>query len=166
MTSGASYKSMQWLYYLQATSPLLSSTSGNRMTIQHKYNHGEKLIQNGDNDDLVDGYCVVDGQVYIYEFLGCFWHYCSCQTPKTAEDRALGEKRYFAWLYKKRRLERNGQLITIWECEWDHALKTNPGMLETKTHFPGIMHQKVSDDVLLESVRNETFFGFIHCDLW
>ena len=155
MADGTSFAAVQWLAYLQATASFLNASNGARVTIQHKYHQGEVKI----GGDEIDGYCEVDGRAFLLEFNGCHWHGCKCQTNPDLEKRAT-------WERKRARLEKIGNVIHIWECDWEDYKDRNPEILDTQTQIPRIMHRSESEEQLIKSIRDGSFFGFVHCDLW
>jgi len=114
-------------------------------------------------DGAVDGYVEVDGVVHIYEFLGCYHHGCSCEADKNPVRR---EEKYQKWEYKKTLLERHGNVHCIWECNWNFIMTDNPEIEKTDTHFPNIMKRNQTQIGLINQIKEGTFFGFVHCDLW
>ena len=65
-THGASFKSLQWIYYLQGKLDL----SKKGINIEHKYYKGEKSIVTDDGVYPVDGFAIIDGVKTIFEFNG------------------------------------------------------------------------------------------------
>ena len=95
---------------------------------------------------------------YLYEFLVCHFHGCECQAEPDWNAR---EK----WCNKRERLEKLGTVIYMWECDWNRMLMDTT-VTNTRTHFPRIMNRSESDADLVQAVKDGSFFGFIHCDLW
>ena len=153
MATGVSLKSMQWLYWLQATSTKLLRKDGSREKIQHGFHHKEVEIQG----DSVDGYACVDGQILLYEFQGCFVHGGCCVRVEGEE------KKVEQWTQKHIRLRQHGVLYVMQECDWD---KLHPTIISTPTHFPRILYKYDTETTLLEGVRSNNVFGFILCDIW
>ena len=154
MADQTSLPAVQWIYYLQATAPYLTKKDGTRGIIQQAYHQGEKRL----GWDKVDGYCVVDGVEYIFEFWGCFHHGCKCQKNPNLEAR---EKT----MMKEARLKRLGTLISCWECNWYEILAIDPTITPTITHFPHILKVNESEQELIEHIKDGSFFGFIEADL-
>jgi len=111
----------------------------------------------------VDGYVEVDGTIRIYEFLGCYHHGCSCGAQK---DPVKREQKKSEWEAKRRCLERCGELHYIWECHWEMLMAEDPEIEKTVTHFPNIMKRHQTQISLINQIKDGTFFGFVHCDLW
>ena len=65
-THGASFKSLQWIYYLQGELDLNKKD----VNIDHKYFKGEKSIETDDGVYPVDGFAIIDGVKTIFEFNG------------------------------------------------------------------------------------------------
>ena len=147
MCDSASFKSMQWLYWLEATEPMC--TAGHRM--HHAYHQGERRL----GGMLVDGF-VSDGTVHkLFEFQGCFYHGHNCSI-----GRSYPEKRQFDE-QKKYRLMDFGEVVYITECEWDQLL---PTVKNTKTRFPRILHKNDNLDTLLDGIQSGELYGFIFAD--
>ena len=156
MADQTSLCAVQWLYYLQATAPYLQQTNGARSIIQHAYHQGETRI----GWDKVDGFADVDGRKFIFEMLGCYFHGCKCQINPNLDAR---EK----WLVKQSRLKRAGNVISVWECDWHRMMAIDPTISSTSTHFPHILKDHEEDEtMLIDYIKNGSFYGFVNCDLW
>jgi hypothetical protein len=110
-----SIKAMQWIKYL-------STTEG--VCIQHARNGGEKEI----GPYRVDGYYENEnGQQYVLEFNGKFWHGClHCYNDSTVNPvngMTMGDL-YQRTMEKKRYLEGQGYIyVGKWECEFDREVR-------------------------------------------
>ena len=152
MAPGCSIGALQWLTFLQEHSDHLVQSDGQRVQIEHKYFRGEKNIGGW----YVDGFAKVDGQIHIFEFLGCYFHKgCPyCGNPfETDEifDRKKGE------------LKEIGTLHFIWECQWKKKLNEIKH-LESPT-FPDIFNNSSNEKKLLEQISRGELFGFIVADV-
>ena len=109
-----SIKAMQWIKYL-------STTKG--VHIQHARNGGEKEI----GHYKVDGYYENEnGQKYVLEFNGKFWHGClhcyNTNTVNPVNGMTMGDL-YQRTIEKKRYLEGQGYVyVGKWECEFDREI--------------------------------------------
>ena len=157
MTTGVSFPAMQWLYWVQSTDECVDS-NGNRIQLQHKYFRGEKKI----GPYEVDGYMEKDGEMYFYEFQGCYIHPGCCVADKDicGGVGAARKKRKFD-AEKAKYLESLGQLYTIRECEWSFTLE-NLGPI--KTQMPRILISDTQTS-LLEAIKTGEVFGFAVLDL-
>jgi hypothetical protein len=112
-----SIKAMQWIKYL-------STTEGVR--IQHVRNSGEKEI----GLYKVDGYYENEnGQKYVLEFNGMFWHgYLHCYNASTVNPvngMTMGDL-YQLTMEKNRYLKPQGYIyVGKWECEFDREVREN-----------------------------------------
>jgi hypothetical protein len=112
-----SIKAMQWIKYL-------STTEG--VCIHHARNCGEKEI----GLYKVDGYYENEnGQQYVLEFNGQFWHGClhcynDC-TVNPVNGMTMGDL-YQRTMEKKRYLEDQGYIyVGKWECVFDREVREN-----------------------------------------
>ena len=110
--------------------------------------------------DMVDGFAAVGNQIYIFEFLGCYFHGCKCQ----GSERNLDS--YINWELKKSRLEKIGNLVYVWECDFYRLNEIDETYSQTKTEFPNILHPVQSCTELLDQIVNDEFFGYVYCALW
>ncbi|XP_039511243.1 uncharacterized protein LOC120466725 [Pimephales promelas] len=115
--------SIQWLEFIK---------SKDCVPVQHALNHGEQAF----GPYHVDGYYEsVDGVKTALEFLGCFYHGHDCRF-KPEEIQPLS-KVSFGTLRRQSdekietlRKVYSLRVITIWECEWDHAKQTNHDVIQ------------------------------------
>ena len=134
-----SFKSIQWLYYLQAT-------QFQNHQIQHAYHRGEHEA----NGIKVDGYVKIGDEEIFMEFNGCFFH---------GHCRYHDEEKLKKWNAKAAGLRKIGKLLSIYECQWDAFVKP-----DIPTQMPRIL---CNDDQssLLHAIENGTVYGFVTCDV-
>lgn len=142
----------KWLTYVQENDLRLINKSGNREKLHHKYFRGEKSIAGWE----VDGYAKVDGKAFIFEFNGCFHHkgcpHCGDSSEKDERfERKISELREF------------GTIIVMWECIWKKKVKSlnNP----RTASFPDILNFSAKESRLLNLIKSNAVFGFIHCNV-
>jgi len=111
----------------------------------------------------VDGYVKIGDKVRIFEFLGCMFHGCNCGAEA---DEAKRSKKRAEWEVKKAKLQTQGELFSIWECDWTHYKDVNLEVERTPTKFPLIMKKKQTEIGLLNAIKEGSFYGFVRCDLW
>ena len=136
---GVSLKSLQWLYYVQAT-------KFPNHQIQHAYHRGEKRL----GGYKIDGYLRINDEDIALEFNGCFFH-GHCKYFDQAKQNLLKTK--------VKALKSIATLISIYECEWNACVKTD---------IPTVMPRILCDDnqsTLLEGIRNGQLYGFVTCDV-
>ena len=114
----------------------------------------------------VDGYC--DHCKTVFEAMGCYYHFCSCQEtcPSLSEqDIERGnKKREMDELRREYIKERGYKIQEMWECEWWKHFKTDSSIKNhVKTNFP--YKRPLSTDSLLEKIKNRSLFGYVQCDL-
>jgi hypothetical protein len=108
---------MQWIKYL-------STTKG--VHIQHARNGGEREI----GPYKVDGYYENEnGEKYVLEFNGKFWHGClrcyNASTVNPVNGITMGDL-YQRTIEKKRYLDGQGHVyVGKWECEFDREVREN-----------------------------------------
>jgi len=101
--------------------------------------------------------------VHIWEFLGCIYHGCSCGAEPDETKRLADRTK---WELKKEKLQKHGEVHFIWECDWDTYKKKHPEIMGTMTKFPNIMYKNQTEIGLMNAIKEGSFFGFVHCDLW
>ena len=151
MTSGTSFKAMQWLTYMETTSDLLVNRNGDRVKMEHAYYRGEKNFHGW----LIDGYAEVDDRHIFFEYLGDYYHAgCSKCNPDRAKD--------WTWEKKRQHLDTYGKLVFIRECEFDKYL---PLLKDFDTPiFPKIMNRGGNEQIILDGIKKDELFGFIVAD--
>ena len=74
----------------------------------------------------VDGFCAHCKTVF--EALGCFYHYCSCQEARSSlieEDMERGNKKREMDQMRKQYIKEKGyNVVEMWEREWWNLYKT------------------------------------------
>ncbi|XP_077361782.1 uncharacterized protein LOC144006673 [Festucalex cinctus] len=102
-----------------------------KIPIIHALNKGEVKI----GQYYVDGYALIDGVKYVWEYLGCFYHGCrECYDPTQKcpmSKRPFQEK--FDRVKKKiqdLKVKHGIQLVLMWEHEWLRLKKSNPDVRE------------------------------------
>ena len=145
-----SLEALQWLYWEEHILPKQGATADR---IRHVRNGGEQTIRTSTNLYFVDGYDATTKTVY--EFNGCIFHGCpSCYPNRgvrnyATPDRTV-EELYQATLSKRMNMLRAGYNVKeIWECQWQHELKTNA----TVKHFLS------SFDLVPPLEPRDAFFG-------
>lgn len=132
-----SLKALQWLYYCEHRLPKDGACAD---CIKHVRNGGEQTVLTDTDSYFVDGYNPVTRT--IYEFHRCLWHGCTrCYRQdrhtkhRVIPDRTL-EELYRATQVKTQTLRTAGyQVIELWECEWDHQIKTSPDVQTFLDHL-------------------------------
>ena len=121
-----SLKCLQWLYFQEH---LLPKQGASADRIKHVRNGGEQSIRTANKLHFVDGYDCFTRTVY--EFHGCIYHGCMNCYPNrdirnyVTADRTV-EELHAATEAKRITLLRAGyKVIEIWECQWDHLIKTD-----------------------------------------
>ena len=87
----------------------------------------------------VDGFCAHCDTVF--EAMGCFYHYCSCQEARpalTEEDIERGnKKREMDQMRKQYIKEKAYNVVEMWECEWWNLYRTTTCVKEhLRESFP------------------------------
>lgn len=144
---------IKWLLYCE-------QKNHNGTEIQSAYRGREALITINGVRYKVDGYIEVTDPLtgsitkYVYEFLGCFYHYCPCQNRVVATNDdlvndVLGVLNREAAERKIKILRENGYTVTVmWECEWHKLLRRDRSI---KSAFSGISKSKLEP--------RDAFFG-------
>ena len=153
MAPGCSFEGLQWLIFENQTSPKLLSTNGSRVKIQHKYFQGEFEFMGYQ----IDGYAKVDGKMYFWEYLGCYWH--ECEKCGSEGKPGSGDR----WRRKKLILQQHGHLTIMHGCFWKKKLKYIKNRETPK--FPQILKTFGTEKNILIGLQKETLFGFIIADV-
>jgi G:T-mismatch repair DNA endonuclease (very short patch repair protein) len=133
--------------------------------IQHFANSGEKRL--GRHGVFVDGYCAET--MTVYEFMGCYWHGHECITRNESLEEERLRRRSFTEkkIHYLRELGYNVEVI--WECEWRAIRFQYPECNRFCEIFEEIWYPKFPAlgtlDSVIRSVTDETFFGFVVCDI-
>ena len=149
-TANYSLESIKWLCYINNTEPF----KGHQ--IHHALNTGEKKIDVGDRYYFVDGYCVIDGQKYFFEFDGCRYHTCTCATSRSSKfSKKNDQQRY-------KDLTELGILITQKECEWNEFVRQNNPEYPLPNFF-GL--KNIHEEAIFAAIADGKFYGLIQCDI-
>ena len=110
----------------------------------------------------VDGY--FDQCKTVFEAMGCYYHFCSCQ-----EARPSLTDQYIEQANKKREMddmrreyikEKRSKVEEMWECEWWESFKTNDKIKNhVRTHFP--CKRPTSTDYLQAKTKDGALFGYV-----
>ena len=114
----------------------------------------------------VDGYC--DHCETVFEAMGCYYHFCSCQEARTSlreQDIERGNKKREMDDMRREYIKEKGYKVEeIWECDWWESCKTNDKIKNhVRTHFP--YKSPLSIDSLLVKIKDGSLFGYVQCDL-
>jgi len=141
-----------------------------QITLQTRLNDFEKRL--GDRQLPVDGYDSTSKTVF--EFHGCFWHGCPtcynrnevnairCKTYGELLDITHSKMQYLEGLADV------SEVVQIWECEWK-TFKSGQerDSIETflNNQFPLRDQKALTEEQLLQRVKDESFFGCVLVDL-
>ena len=147
----------------------------NFMSKQHNRHIRTKLSEGHDiraGKFFLDGQSVSDnGGLIAYEYLGCWAHnHLIDNKPCYMAKNSPNKDGYKKWLEKKRYLEElNYEVVYVWECSMNKLLQARPELKEQVKQMKPAFLRKHKDEVtkeeILEGVRDETFFGFLLCDI-
>ena len=114
----------------------------------------------------VDGFCAHCKTVF--EAMGCFYHYCSCQEARlalTEEDIKRGNKKREMDQMRKQYIKEKGyNVVEMWECEWWNLYKTTTCVTE-HLREPFTYKRPLREESLLEQIRSGKLFGYVECDI-
>ena len=120
-------------------------------------NYGEELV----NGFHVDGFAMLpmeDGSVCktAFEYNGCRWHrcrYCTTACVQTDEEYLKDQARLGA-------INEEAVVITMYECRWLEQRKHLDLNMNRKPRLSQFLSRpQVSQNEILQAVRNGTFFG-------
>ena len=114
----------------------------------------------------VDGYC--DHCKTVFEAMGCYYHFCSCQETRpslTEQDIERGNKKREMDDMRREYIKEKGYKVEeMWECDWWESFKTDEKIKNhVRTHFP--YKRLLSTDSLLAKIKDGSLFGYVQCDL-
>ena len=114
----------------------------------------------------VDGYC--DHCKTVFEAMGCYYHFCSCQETRsslTEQDTERGNKKREMDDMRREYIKEKGYKVEeMWECDWWESFKTDDKIKNhVRTHFP--YKRPLSTDSLLPKKKDGSLFGYVQCDL-
>ena len=98
--------SIEWLDYVQQTDARLLNKFGEREKIISGWGSSEFQI----GPFFVDGYCKVDGKVFVFEYNGCYFHDCD-----QCGSSGISGSDEFKTNYLK---SLNVEIVTMSECRW------------------------------------------------
>ena len=100
--------------------------------------------------------------------MGCYYRFCPCQETRPSlsdEDIEKGNnKREMDDLRREYIREKEYKIEEMCECEWWQNFKTNEKIKNhLRSNFP--YKRPLSNDSLLEIIRDGSLYGYIQCDL-
>ena len=147
--------SVQWIDFMQNTSPLVVDKNGQRCKIISGWNSKEKKI----GQYRVDGFCQVDDKTIVFEYDGCFWHQCTvCKIGKEDDSDVKEHAQIRGEFFKSL-----GIIVErITECQW---LQQMHNINYTPKISPLLFVNKLSHEKFLQVVKNDTLYGFALVDI-
>ena len=114
----------------------------------------------------VDGFCAHCNTVF--EAMGCFYHYCSCQEARPAlieEDIERGNKKREMDEMRKQYIKDKGyNVVEMWEGERWNLYKTTTCVKDLlRESFPN--KRPLREETLLEQIKSGKLFGYVQCDI-
>ena len=106
--------------------------------------------------------------VRLFEAMGCFYQYCSCQEARpalTEEDvERVNKKREMDQMRKPYIKEKGHNVVEMWESEWWNLYKTTTCVKEhLRESIP--YTRPLREERLLEQLRSGKLFGYVQCDI-
>ena len=118
----------------------------------------------------VDGHCSSNNTVY--EMNGCYYHnHQDCWITRKIKDPIIlqkGKENYERTLTRQKYIESQGyNVITKWECEFREDCSNNEELIEFLERYkrPMDIFARVSEDVILDYILKDKFFGAVELDL-
>ena len=146
-----SLDSIRWLSYMSNVEPFCGHT------IHHALTTGEQEIEINNKRYFVDGYCVIGNDQYFFEFDGCMYHHCTCETSRKSKFTKRDDTR------KHKDLKQLGTLIIMKECEWRKFIATN----NPTYNLPNFFGEKnIREEQIFGAIENGKFYGLIQCDIF
>ena len=114
----------------------------------------------------------VDGICYhcntVFEAMGCYYHYCSCQEARpslTDSDIERGMKKRQQDEMRRDYIQQKGyEIVEMWVCEWGSLYETDASV---KNHLRENVPYKrpLSEEQLLQGIINGQLFAYVQCDI-
>jgi len=130
---------------------------------------GETELEYNEKSFLVDGYIKTNDKIFIFEYYGCYYHSCpfncgvKCVRPEGTKNQDE---------QKQAVLKQLGELITIYECQWEKqrkcALGGNPAWSDNpKSQLSNFYYRTdpIREEEILNAVYNDSFEGLLVVDL-
>ena len=144
-----SYESIRWLAYMETMPPFNSM-----VTIRHALNGGEYEVKIDGRTYRVDGYTVLDGQEYFFEYDGCRFHKHTCVNSLRSNVQQKNDSQ------RNIDLNKRGILLRIFECDW---MKMKVPVRVNVSKF--FSRKNISASEIMQAVVNDEFYGIIRCDI-
>jgi hypothetical protein len=150
--------SNQEYHWIMWKTKQLALERGTELTVQHRFNGGQKRIGNGG----VDGF--VPELNTVLQFYGCKFHGHGCQSVLDPEVKADAAQRTAE--REREVLDHGHELETMYQCDYQRALKTDPAMraFVDDLKVPGNT-TTLSAEELLALVKQDKWFGLVECDI-
>jgi G:T-mismatch repair DNA endonuclease (very short patch repair protein) len=105
----------------------------------------------------VDGYC--EEMIEVFEYLGCFWHGCTCKPnrhkPIGNTDETL-LSRYEETEARLKKIEKDGyKVISFWGCQFRKLLRQNPSLENELSVHPYVKNSPINIRDALYEGRTE-----------
>ena len=127
-TTGFSYKAIHWLS--------AESIIRKEKIVHARSFSGEVKVFTEDSYYKIDGVSYHENGAIknLYEFFGCYYHSCMINDcPYNKGQTFFGKSRidnFNETVEKIKKLEKTYNLITIWECQFEKRMKTDPAFAE------------------------------------
>ena len=107
----------------------------------------------------------------MYQFHGCFYHGCRDCFKEPYHDRketkntwkSFDERRNDTEATDKYIRDQGHNLVTLWECQWKAQQQSE--RLSNKYHYPGEEKYRLTENEILEMVKDGTMFGALEVDI-
>lgn len=145
-----SQEALQWMHWLelqyrhdgQSIHIQTGQSPQGEKGVPHRLPSGKKIVYK------LDGYFVdAQGGHHALEFHGCWYHGCPLCYPRDRDDLRLYGKsmarRYSETMDKMKRLQEKGFILhTIWSCQFQREVNSNPALKNFVLHssFPKPLH--------------------------
>ena len=141
-----SLEAIHWLDYLQSTPRFRDAF------IEHALNVGEKCLEVGSRKYFVDGYCEINGEIFMMDYNGCCYHKHGCKISRNSKFTKIDDRQ------RKEDLSSIGTYITTYSCEFN-TLKKSLNFRSSIARF--LHHSKVSEDELMQAILQDEIYGLI-----
>ena len=141
----------------------INNINGSTAIMIHALNEGEKRIKLEDRFSYyVDGYMEVNGDKYVFEYNGCYFHECEepyCSVVPSSHAKTKKYERTRSSFFRQK-----GYIYEMMsECRWKRRRQTTITRPHMLTNF--FNRNDIKEEEIFNDIDEGNFYGLIKCDL-